>query len=180
MVKLTKEQLQEALKKPILTCSEEEIRFALHIMGFDLKEYHQDQGRVAFEIHFRRIYVIKMEVTGGIITFSNRWVVFNDKEEIHHLNFEEPENLILILNLFINLFGKALLEPIGYQPAYIKEWSLFETGEEAKEFWQTFQTVLREVCPPAEPIEVKPETAAAPQHKKPGKGTKNSKKKILS
>ena len=67
MVKLTKEQLQEALKKPILTCSEEEIRFALHIMGFDLKEYHQDQGRVAFEIHFRRIYVIKMEVTGGII-----------------------------------------------------------------------------------------------------------------
>ena len=177
MEKLTKEQLQEALKKPILACSEEEVRFAFHIMGFDLKEYHQELGRIAFEIHFRRLYIIKVEVAGGIITFSNRWVIFNDKEQVHHLNFQEPDKFILILNLFINLFSKALLEPVGYQPAYIKDWSVFETGEEAKEFWQTFQDVLHEVCPPAPDKPAKP---AAPQRKKAGKGVKTAKKKVVS
>ncbi len=179
MEKLTKEQLEVALKKPILTCTENEIRFPLHIMGFDLKEFHQDQGRVAFEMHYQRCYVIKVEVAGGVLTFSNQWIVFNDKEEIHHINFEDPGKLILILNLFVTLFGQALLNPIGYQPAFIKGWSQFETPEEAKEYWATLQSVLQEVCPPAE------ETgkAAAPQPKKPVKGAAKSpkgKKKILS
>lgn len=151
MIKLTKEQFEAALKKPILSCEENEIRFAFHVMGFDLKEYRQELGRIAFEIHYQRVFIIKVEVSGGVVVFSNPWIVFNDREEVHHINMDEPQALILILNMFVTMFNEALLKPMEYKPAYIKEWSIFDDGAEAKEAWATLQLVIQELLPKPEP-----------------------------
>ncbi len=177
MVKLTKEQLQAALRKPILGCTEDEIRFPYHIMGFDLKNFQQEQGRVAFEIHYQRFYIIKVEVAGGILTFSNQWVIFNEKEDVHHLSFEDPGKLIFILNYLISLFGKPLLEPAGYRPAFIKGHSICETPEEAKDYWMIIQEVLYEFYPELRPdADPKKVSEKKPEVKRPQAAKKSGKK----
>lgn len=167
---LSKEQLKDCLKKPILQCTEEEIRFAFHVLGFDLKEFKQEQGRVSFEIHYRQFYIIKLEVVGGLSIFSSIWIIFNDKEESHSLSIQEPSCFVALLGTFFNLFNSSLLEPVRYRPGFMKGWSIFETPEEAKGYWETIGNVLHEVCPSPAP---------SPEEKKPA--AKNfKKKKILS
>lgn len=153
MIKLTKKQFKTALKKPILSCEENEIRFVFHVLGFDLKEYRQELGRIAFEIHYRRVFVIKIEVSGGIVVFSNPWIVFNNKEDVHHVNMGDPQALALILSIFVAIFNEPLLIPMEYKPAYIKGWSVFDDVAEAKEAWATLQLVTNELVPKPEPNE---------------------------
>lgn len=121
------------LGKKILSCTEAEIRFAFHALNFTLKEFRQNQGMVSFEIHFTRYFIMKVEVSGGLVTFSNEWILFDDNNT-HHVIFSEPENLMLTIQLFFDIFGTPLLDPLKYGPTFIKGWSVFENEDQHDDY----------------------------------------------
>lgn len=144
MKKLSLTQFRKALKKSILGCSEEEVRFVFNIMGFDLKEFSQETGRINFEVHYRRYYIIKVEVIEGVVLFSNPWVVFNDNKDAHHINFQFNGPLLDLLSMFLDLFGPSFLKPLNYQPAFIDGWSACAGPEEGKMYWDIISDMAKD------------------------------------
>ena len=148
MNKLPKEQFQVSLRKGILECTEEEIKFAFHLLNFDLKNFRQEVGRVEFEVHFNRYYIIKITVLPDKTIFSNEWIIFNDNTKVHHVQLDHPGNLlIMVINQMVNMFGPSLLAPLRYNPAFIEGWSVFENGEEAHAYYDIFVSVIHEIYP---------------------------------
>lgn len=143
--KISHTEFKEALEKSPLECSENELRFIFNALGFDLKEFKQETSRVVFEVHFRRNYIVKVELVSGLLVFSNRWIIFNDKNETerHNINFQFNGSTIKILNLFLDMFGPCLLNPLQYMPAYIKGWSVCDSPKETKEYWDILSEVGR-------------------------------------
>ena len=159
MQKLSKEQMEVALRKHILQCTEDEIRFVFHIVNFDLKEFHQEVGRVQFEIHFTRFYVIKVTITQEMLVFSNEWMVFNDQNS-HALDaIATPPMLFMVMNRFIQTFAQILQE-MQWRPVYIDGYSVFEDGKTAKEYFELFQQTANKISKEIEALRPKEEKEA--------------------
>ena len=173
MQKLSKEQMEVALRKHILNCTEDELRFVFHLLNFDLKEFRQETARVTFEVHFTRFYVIKISVTPEMTAFSNEWIVFNDDKNNHGLEVVTPPMFFNILNMMMNFFGEALLNPMAWKPTFIPGWSIFADGVEAKEYFDLFQKTADSIIKEVEAMKPKEEgkkagksAAKAPKEKK--------------
>ena len=147
MNKLTKEQMQDALRKVTLNCTEEEIRFVFHLFSFDLKEFKQETGRISFEIHYKINYIVKVELTATAMTFSNEWINFED-ENTHGIAMTVPTCLGELMVMFINMFMPNLLQRVCYNIAYNEQWSIFESVEEAQEYLGNSQMTIAEIVKP--------------------------------
>lgn len=147
MKKLTKEQMQEALRKPILNCTEGEIRFIFHLFSFDLKEFKQETGRVRFEVHFKTNYIARVEISNMAMVLSNEWIVFGE-DNSHGISMEAPPCAGALLVAFINMFAPNLLQHAGYNLSYNSEWSVLESLEEAQEYVETAQTTMADIVKP--------------------------------
>lgn len=147
MNKLTKEQMQEALRKSILNCTESELRFLFHIFSFDLKEFKQETGRVRFEVHFKTSYIARVEITDMVMALSNEWVVFGENNS-HGISMEAPPCAGALLVAFVNMFAPNLLTQAGYGLSYNSEWSVLDSLEEAQEYIETAQSTMTEIVKP--------------------------------
>ena len=179
MQKLSKETMEAALRKHILNCTEDEIRFVFHLLNFDLKEYKQEMGRITFEVHFTRFYIIKITVTPELLVFSNEWIVFNDDKTNHSLECATPPMFFSVLNMMMNFFGEALLKPTGWKPTYIEGYSIFEDGKEAKGYFDLFQKTADAIIKEIEaltPAEEGKEKAGKSGKKAPAKKAAPAKK----
>lgn len=136
MQKLTKSQFKAALKKNPLNCTENELRFIFNLLGFDLKEFRLETARVTFEIHFTRHYIMKAEIMHGLLVFSNQWIVFDDNDDPQHIKINFNRTLLDFITLFFNMFGRDLLEPIHYTASYTEGWSMVDSKEEGREYWE--------------------------------------------
>lgn len=135
MQKLTKQQFKEALLKSPLYCSEDELRFPMNVMSFTLKEFKKCNGKVEFEIHYQRTFIIKIEIVDTLLVLSNPWIIFNSEKNETFVSLAAPPTLIDLINLFITMCGPGLLEPINYTPGYYKGFSVCDNPEESKEYW---------------------------------------------
>ncbi len=180
MQKLSKEQMEVALRKHILNCTEDELRFVYHLLNFDLKEFKQEVGRITYEIHFTRFYVIKVTVTNDLLVFSNEWIVFNDDKTKHSLECATPPMFFSVLNMMMNFFGQALLAPMNWKPTYIPGYSIFDNGEEAKGYFDLFQKTADSIIKEIEALnpENKEEEKKKPA-KKAAKKTPAKKAKVV-
>lgn len=147
MNKLTKEQMQQALRKPILNCSEDEIRFMFHLFSFDLKELKQEIGRVRFEVHFKINYIARVELSDSTMVFSNEWISF-DENHNHGISMRVPTCAGELIVMFINMFAPNLLQRAGYNLAYNEEWSVLDSLEEAQSYIETAQSTMAEIVKP--------------------------------
>ena len=127
--------------KPVLDCTEEEHRFVFHLLTFDLKEFSQETGRVSFELHFTRTFVIRITVTSDKLVFSNEWVHFNEKGR-HAIETEPVPALFVMLNVFMNNFAESFLKELGWEPSYIPEWSVFKDSSQALEYIKFFSQTM--------------------------------------
>lgn len=141
MKKLSKEQIREVLHKNIMDCTENELRFIFHILSFDLKEMKQECGRTRFEVHFKRNYVMRIEIAGNNMYFSNEWIQFNE-ENIHGISTSTPDCLGKLIVIFINMFIPNVLQKINYGIVYNEDWSVFDSCEEANSYFVTMQTEM--------------------------------------
>lgn len=147
MKKLSKEQMQEALQKPVLNCTEDEIRFVFHLFSFDLKELKQETGRVCFEIHFKVHYIAKAELSSTGMAFSNEWINFGD-EYTHGIAMSTPTCLGELIVMFINMFAPNLLQNAGYNLAFNEQWSILDSLEEAQQYLEVAQNTMAEIVKP--------------------------------
>ena len=153
MNKLTKEQMQEALRKSILNCTEGELRFLFHLFSFDLKEFKQETGRVRFEVHFKTSYISRVEITDMVMALSNEWIIFGE-DNSHGISMEAPPCAGALLVAFINMFAPNLLQHAGYSLSYNSEWSVLDSLEEAQEYVETAQATMADIVKPLTPTEV--------------------------
>ncbi len=144
MKKLSKEQIQEVLHKNIMNCTENELRFVFHVLSFDLKEMKQECGRTRFEVHFKCNYVMRIEIAGNHLSFSNEWIRFNE-EYAHRLLTSTPDCLGKLVVIFINMFMPNVLQKINYGIVYNEDWSVFDSYEEAHSYFITMQTEIEKI-----------------------------------
>ena len=166
--KLSKEKLIEALHKPIMECSEEEIRFVFHIFGFNLKEacFNDDIG-MNFEVHYKRVYIVRVVCTlSHLLSFENEYIDFGDKT--HGISMGHTETLAETMVVFINMFTPNLLQSAGYQIKYDPANSLFESLEEAQDYLKTIQEEAQKIISVNHPD---PVPAPTPKKENPDEAT---------
>lgn len=165
MSKLTKENFQKALFSHMLSLSEQEIRFGMNIMGFTLKEYRQCNGKIEFEIHYHRNYIIKAEIIDSLLIFSNQWVIFNPETNESFVTLPMPPTFVDFISLFITMCGDSLLKEANYSPCYIPGFTLADSPEEAKEYWEMVRKANYDLSVKRN-MEMKDRTPEVPQQKK--------------
>ena len=165
MNKLTKEEFLKALHSHMLYLSEHELRFGMNVMGFTLKEYCQGNGKVEFEIHYHRHYIIKAEIIGTLLILSNQWVIFNSETDETFLTLPVPPTFIDFINLIIIMCGDSLLKEANYSPCYIPGFAMTDSPEEAKEYWELVRKASSDIAMERN-MAAKDETPSAPQTKK--------------
>lgn len=143
MKKIAKEELQKKLHKNILKCSEEEIRFMFHVLSFDLKEFKQEMGRVQFEVHYTRTYVMRIEAGNGPLCFNNEWIDFGEGST--GVCMGNMDTIAEIIATFMNMFGPNILDDIDYGVYYNKNWSIFDSLEEAQSYLEAMQKTIGEI-----------------------------------
>lgn len=145
---LSKQEFSDTLRKKVSEVTEDEFRFIFNILGFDLKEAtFAGEELISFEIHWRRYYIIKVTVEGGVLTFSSPWIIFNDDDNSRAVGFECPSSLVALISLFYGAFGSSLLSPIDYNPGYIEGWSALSNPTESKEYWDEIASILSKNSP---------------------------------
>lgn len=141
MKKIAKEELQKVLHKNILNCTENEIRFLFHALDLQLKEFKQEIGRVQFEIHFKRNYIMKIEAGNGPLCFSNEYIDFGEGST--GISTGNMDTILEIINTFFNLFGPNILKKASYSIGYNESRSLFDSLEEAQEYLSIIQQTAK-------------------------------------
>lgn len=132
--KLTKDQFKKVLAKKPLDCTENELRFVFNVLGFDLKEFGHEDGRLTFEIHYRCEYLMKAEIIDGVLVFSNQWR-FNDEDEPYCSGRMFAGSLLDFIDTFFQTFGSSVIQPADYNPAWVEGWSAVDSVEEGREYW---------------------------------------------
>jgi len=77
MKKFTKEELAEILHKNILQCDKDEFAFLFNIFALTVKEFEKTDDDVKFEIHFKRVYVMRMVANPEKFMFHNEYIDFH-------------------------------------------------------------------------------------------------------
>ena len=143
--KLSKEELTIALHKDLIACTEEEIRFAFSVLGFQLKEarFSENVGH-KFEVHWKRSFIVRITTTpDNVLIFENEFVDFGDEK--HNIAVGKSESLIETLVLFVDMFTQNLLQSAGYELKFEEATSPFSNLEEAREYLGILQKEARKL-----------------------------------
>lgn len=144
MKKLTKEELKTALEKLPTELTKEELSFIFDCLSFQIKEYYSGVHNISFEIHFERTFIIRVQYPKekGTMSFNNEFVNFG--EGTHGIATGRAKDTLELVNLFINMFYDNLLASANYGVGYDEEESMFDSPEEAKEYFEFIRNLIKE------------------------------------
>lgn len=147
ITKLTKDEIKAALLKNILENTEDELRTVFNIFDFQLKEFGKSKDSVEFEIHFKRTYLMRLNVMKDRLGCFNEYVTFqnSDNSNCHGLVIPLPATLAEILVFFINSFAPNILKSAGYCVNYDEENSVYSSMEEAQEYIRLVQNTCETI-----------------------------------
>lgn len=149
MKKFTKEQLADILHKNILQCDLDEVKFLFNIFALSIKEFSHIPGEaVDFEIHFKRVYIMRTQARKDCFTFDNEYIDFHLEEtdaDTHGITSPLPETMADVIVSFINIFTPNVLKNAGYEVSFDPRSSAFESLEEAQDYLVHVQKVTDEI-----------------------------------
>lgn len=139
---MNREEIKLALQKRPNELSKEELSELFEIFCLNIKEYQIKGDSLFFEIHFRCVYLIRIEypIKKGFMSFRNEFINF--EEENHGYSMQRAQNTGELINVFINMFYYSLLTKANYQVYYDEEISRYTSPEEAQEYLECVQSAL--------------------------------------
>ncbi len=142
MKKLTKEQVKELLSKKPHEMTKDELCFLFEIFCFQIKEYYQHENNISFEIHFRTMFLIRVNfpIKPGMMSFNNEFIDFG--EGASGISMTPPENIGRLFKIFFGMFQSNLLQTAEYEMYYDSQDSKFSSLEEAVEYLELAKDII--------------------------------------
>ena len=142
MKKLTKEQLKELLSKKPHEMTKDELCFLFEIFCFQIKEYYLHENNISFEIHFKTMFLIRVNfpIKPGMMSFNNEFIDFGEKTS--GICMTPPENIGRLFNIFFGMFQSNSLQTAEYEIYYDSQDSKFSSFEEADEYLQLAKDII--------------------------------------
>ena len=139
---MNKKEISEALLKKPYELTKEQLCELFGIFSLSIKEYVLGWYNLYFEIHFKRIYLIKVRfpVGNGMMSFSNEFI--NVSDGCSGISMPKVDNTGDLLKLFINMFYHNLLADADYECYFDEGHSQYASQEEAQEYLGYVQSLL--------------------------------------
>lgn len=142
MKKLTKEQVKELLSKKPHEMTKDELCFLFEIFCFQIKEYYLHENNISFEIHFKTMFLIRVNfpIKSGMMTFNNEFIDFGEKTS--GICMTPPKNTRKLFQIFFGMFQSNLLQTAEYEMYYDSQDSKFSSFEEAVEYLELAKDII--------------------------------------
>lgn len=139
---MNKKEIAEALSKKPHELTKEQLRELFGIFSFSIKEYVLGKRNLYFEIHFKRIYLMRVEypVEIGMMSFRNDFV--NMSDGCHGISMQKAKSTGELLKVFVNMFYHNLLADANYECYFDEEHSQYSSQEEAQEALEYIQSLI--------------------------------------
>ena len=139
---MNKEEIKVALLKRPDKLKKEELSELFGIFCLSIKEYGFNSRYLYFEVHYRRIYLIRIRysLNGCFMTFENEYISLT--EDSHGVAMKQVENTGELLQLFLNMFYHNLLADANYKVYYNEELSIYASQEEAIEYFEYTRALI--------------------------------------
>lgn len=141
-INMNKKEITESLSKKPTELTKEQLSELFGIFCFSVKEYYLGKRELCFEIHFKRIYLIRVEfpIGTGLMSFRNEFI--NMSDGCHGISMQQAKNTGELLKVFINMFYDNLLADAEYECYYDEEYSRYSSPKEAQEYLKHVQCII--------------------------------------